>query len=190
MANATSRPYKRKIVYIHKTYQRNFILKSCLVALGAMLLASVLLYLLSGGTLTATYYSHHLALQKTSQAILPGLVVTNLIVLLCFLVATVVVTLYVSHKIGGPLYRLGKTLESIGEGDLKQRVNLRSRDQLKDFAEQLNAMLDSLQERARQVQNDVSALKEKVDAADNSPKDLKEDVGNLQETVNQLFHTE
>ena len=63
---------QRRIVYIHKEFQTRFIIKFCLVALAAMVIAGVLLLLLSKESLTMTYHYHHLAVEETSRAILKG----------------------------------------------------------------------------------------------------------------------
>jgi|GEM_PF-1859027 methyl-accepting chemotaxis protein len=54
-------------------------------------------------------------------------------------------SMILSHRIAGPLYRLEKTLLSIGEGDLSQRIRLRKHDELKDFGSRLNQTLDRLE---------------------------------------------
>ncbi len=190
MSEQNKRPYKRRIVYIHKEFQRRFILKFCIIALGAMVLASLLLYFLSKDSLTATYRYHHLALQETAEVLLRPLILTNLIVLLILLIATVLVTLYVSHKIAGPLYSLRKNLESIGEGNLNLKIQFRKGDQLKDLASQINQMTKNLNERVQKIQNQTKELKDKAKSRDWNKEDIGEDIEALHQTVHQLFHTE
>ena len=189
MSQQEARPYKRKIIYIHKAFQRSFILKFCLIALCAIVLASLILYLLSKDSMTATYRYHHLALQRTGEAIMPALIVTNVIILVGLLIATIIVTLYVSHKIGGPLYRLNNSLESIGKGDLTLKIRLRHHDQLMDFASSINQMTMSLKDRVQQIQKEVTALKDKIQKGESSAEEIKEDTEKLHHTVHRLFET-
>lgn len=189
MSDQIARPSKRRIVYIHKEFQRNFIFKFCVIALCAMLLASLLLYFFSKNTMTATYRHHHLALQRTAEAILPALIITNLVVLLGLLIATVIVTLYVSHKIGGPLYRLNKSLESIGNGNLSLRIGLRQHDQLMDFASGINQMTQNLNHKVCQIQREVTQLKEKTQGNDLNIEEIKKDTETIHKTVHLLFET-
>ena len=190
MAEESVRSYRRRIVYIHREYQRSFILKSCLVALAAMVIAGVLLYFLSRETITATYQFHHLALRTTAEAILRPLLITNAVVLVCFLFATIFMTIYVSHKVGGPLWHFGKSLKAVGEGDLQAQTRLREHDQLKEFADQFNEMTQSLNGKAREVQNQVTRLREKVQAPGCEAAELRDDVERLYETVFRLFKTQ
>ncbi len=179
--------FKRRIVYIHKPFQRSFILKSCAIALAAMLLASLLLYSLSKDTMTATYRYHHLSLNETADAILPALVVTNIMVLLVFVVATIFLTLYVSHKIGGPLYRFGKSLESIGGGNLNLYMKLRPQDQLKDFADQMNQMTENLNKKIRRIREEVTELTNKTKATGVADEEIVKGIESLEQTVYGLF---
>jgi methyl-accepting chemotaxis protein len=190
MAEESVRSYRRRIVYIHREYQRSFILKSCLVALAAMVIAGVLLYFLSRETITATYQFHHLALRTTAEAILRPLLITNAVVLVCFLFATIFMTIYVSHKVGGPLWHFGKSLKSIGEGDLQVQIRLRENDQLKEFADQINEMTQSLNGKAREVQDQVARLRAKIQAPGCEGPELGNDVERLYETVFQVFKTQ
>ena len=189
MSGQTEKTRRRRIVYIQKEFQRKFILKFCLVALCAMVVASLLLYALSKNTMTATYRYHHLALQRTGEAILPSLLVTNLIVLVVFLAATIMVTLYVSHKIGGPLYHLKKSLEAIGNGDLITLVRLREHDQLMDFAATINQMTGNLKERVSQIEREVEVLRDKTLKDDWSKDEIKGDMERLHQTIHHLFET-
>ena len=187
MSEQHVKAYKRSIVYIHRPFQRNFILKFCVIALLAMLCASLVLYFLSKDTMTATYRFHHLALEETAQAILPALLITNVVVLLVFILATILVTLYVSHKIGGPLYRLGKSLEAIGEGNLNPEIKLRERDQLADFASQINNMAKGLGGRVRRLQLKITGLRDKVESTSWDKEEIERDIEELEETLKELF---
>ncbi len=56
-----------------------------------------------------------------------------------------------SHRIAGPVMRIGRTFEDALHGDLTQRIKLRENDELKTTADQLNHMLDALQGRIRRI---------------------------------------
>lgn len=190
MAEERTLPYRRRIVYIDKPFQRRFIIKFCLIAVAAMLLASLILYFLSKDTTTATYRYHHLSLNETAQAILPAMVFTNIIVLVGLIAATILVTLYVSHKIGGPLYRVGSILEEIGQGNLNLQIEFRERDQLKDLVPQINDMTQNLNKMVRRIQDEVSDLHEKTQATDWKEDEIRTDIEKLHKTVYELFETE
>ena len=54
------------------------------------------------------------------------------------------IVILVVHRLAGPIYRLKKTLESIGEGALPAPIKFRKRDELHDLAAATNKMLTGL----------------------------------------------
>lgn len=70
--------------------------------------------------------------------------------LLVYTVALVVVSIFLSHKFAGPVYRFENSAEEIGRGRLRHRISLRRSDELTDLQEKLNAMVESLQRKVAQ----------------------------------------
>ena len=66
-----------------------------------------------------------------------------IIIFVGMLAAGAIVTLVV-HRIAGPIYRLKRILESIGEGNLPAPIKFRKRDELHDLAAAVNKMLAGL----------------------------------------------
>ncbi|MDD9301718.1 MAG: methyl-accepting chemotaxis protein [Desulfobacter sp.] len=69
----------------------------------------------------------------------------------CTLITTVLigvlgglVTLLVSHKIAGPMYRFEADIQRVARGDLKFRIQIREKDQFQDLAVSLNQMIKAL----------------------------------------------
>lgn len=171
---------RRRQVYIDKRFQFRFIVKFCLILLAGVIVSTGLLFLFSQGTLTSSFINSRLVIQPTGNAMLPAIIYTNLISLGLILVTTVVVTLYISHKIAGPIFRLEKEIARIGAGDLTIRVALRSKDQMQAFAEGVNTMTGELNrkladihlqadELSRQASQtaDASDLKQRAEALKN-----------------------
>jgi len=52
-----------------------------------------------------------------------------------------------SHRVVGPMIRLKRTLEVIGQGDYSQRITLRKGDALIELANQINKMAENLENR-------------------------------------------
>jgi methyl-accepting chemotaxis protein len=67
--------------------------------------------------------------------------------------AVVLLHLFYSHRIAGPVYRLGREAEAIGQGRLKGNIRFRRKDNLTDIGDSLNQT--AVRYRAR-----VEALKE------------------------------
>lgn len=153
-------PYKRQTYLVEKRFQISFILKFCLLVLAGVIVSSALIILLTRGTLTSTFVNSKLTIQSTASVILPALLYTNLITLGLVTVATIVVTLFVSHKIAGPLYRLEKELKAIGDGDLTRQISLRRKDQVTRLARSLDEAVNQLRAKVKDIRTDLEQLDE------------------------------
>lgn len=60
------------------------------------------------------------------------------------LIIVVVISLFFSHQIAGPIYKIEQTLKRIRDGSLRHRLKFRNTDNLDDLADQFNATLDYL----------------------------------------------
>jgi len=68
------------------------------------------------------------------------------------------VTLLISHKIAGPMYRFEHDIQAIAEGDLRKRIRIRGGDQFAAMAASLNAMADSLNGKLIKVDDSLARL--------------------------------
>ena len=80
-----------------------------------------------------------------------------LFVQLIFIFVTFVISLFVSHRIAGPLYKLGRFFDSVSRGNLNQDLHFRKNDYFVDLAEEFNLMLKEV--RTRLHQNKEATLK-------------------------------
>lgn len=71
-------------------------------------------------------------------------------------------SIFVSHKIAGPIFRFEKFAEDLEAGDFNARVRLRGGDQLTDTAEKFNKMADA-------VQNRITDAKDLMEKAEKDP---------------------
>jgi methyl-accepting chemotaxis protein len=179
---------KRKHYFINKGFQVSFILKFCFLLFVGVVISTGLLFVFSQDSLTSSFQQSRLEIRNTGIAILPSVVYTNLITLALITVAAIIVTLFVSHKIAGPLFRFEKELDEISKGNLTKRVELREKDQGKDMAESLNIMVSSFHEKISDIQKDLQSLRESAKQQDVSP-ELIEDLDNLRNKVSRHFRT-
>ena len=77
---------------------------------------------------------------KRWELIIPALVVNNLLILVLILI----MGMFYSHKIAGPLYRIQTDLARALEGSGQVRIVTRKKDKLEDLVVQLNLLLEEL----------------------------------------------
>ena len=134
---------KRKNYFIKRSFQYNFFIKfALLLFVEAVLIAGLFLFI-SRGTLTTAYSSGGLVIQKTGAYFLYDFILITLATGISIGIAGIFVFMYLTHRIGGPLYKIEKTLELVADGDFSQRVHLRDTDQLQDLKEKLNRLLET-----------------------------------------------
>jgi methyl-accepting chemotaxis protein len=174
--------YTRQNYFIKKGFQIRFILKFCLLLLAGVVISTSLLLLFSQNTLTSTYQQSRLVIENTALAILPSIAYTSLITLVLLTIATIIVTLFISHKIAGPMFRFEKELREIGEGNLTKKVRLRSKDQAAELAECINDMTTDLREKIINFQNEVERILESA-RKQNAPEEIVEGLAHLHEEL-------
>ncbi len=147
---------QRRQLYINKKFQFRFIFKFVLIlVLGGVITIGLTLFN-TNDSLTTTYMNSKLVIQSTSLAIMPSVIYTTLITTFVIGLVVIMVTLLVSHKIAGPMYRFDSDIKRIADGDLKFRIRIRKGDQFQEVALSLNTMIESLASR-------VSAIKTNAD---------------------------
>jgi signal transduction histidine kinase len=120
----------------------------------------------------------------------------NLLILAAILVGILVVssTYVISHGITVPLRRLTSTAEVIAQGDLSQRVQVTSHDEVGILGRAFNEMAHSLDERNKQLleltQNLEEKVKERTLQLERSNEELKKAYLELKATQEQLVHSE
>ena len=99
------------------------------------------------------------------------------VILLC---AFGLLSIYIFHRIAGPLYVFERAIKNLATGDLTTDISLRKHDELKEIAGELQGMIDNIRDA---VIEDRKIIKE---AAENSPAAVKEKLS----SVTKWFKTE
>lgn len=151
MAQPAAKGYRRKNYFIDKSFQSDFILRFCgIVAFGA-LLSILVLYFLASHSTTVGFVKARVTVMTTADFIFPLLVQTMMIVTVFVGLATIVVTLFVSHKIAGPLYRFKQTFQELAHGNFTDQVRLRKGDQLHEVAGDFNKMISVVRDKVKEI---------------------------------------
>jgi len=176
-------PDRRKNYYIKKRFQRNFILKFFTLLLLGALISGAIIYFMSRGTLTTTFDNSRLAIRSTADYILPSILLSGATVIIITGFAAIIMTLFASHKIAGPLYHIGKDIDELASGNLNVRFVLRGGDEIKELAYKLDSMAQSLSSRAAAIKKALILLESS--SKDASP-ETKKNIQNIKEAVSRF----
>lgn len=149
-------PYKRRIYYINKDFQRNFIIKFCILTGIGSILTMGLVYWLAMNSTTVAIRDGRVAVHTTADYLLPLMFQTVLLAIIIGSIATIALTMITSFRIGGPLYRLKMMFQGLGSGDFSAQMQLRSDDQLKDVAQAYNEAVNKLNNKIKTLKNSSS----------------------------------
>lgn len=71
---------------------------------------------------------------------------------------SVLITLFISHRIAGPMYRLEKILGEIAGGKMPRAANLRKKDEFKELASAINSAIGRLEKITDENRQIISRL--------------------------------
>lgn len=151
---------RRKIYFIEKDFQTRFIVKFCFLVILGSLFIGILLYIFTLKSTTVSFENLRATVKTTADFLFPLLLQTIIITTIIVGIATIILTLFVSHKIAGPLYRFKKELGSVGKGDLSRNFQIRKNDQLQDLAESMNEMINKLRANLTELKERYAALRD------------------------------
>ena len=151
---------KRRIYYIEKKFQTKYILLTIFLLLTYTFAFIIIIFSPFILTLSLDFYSLSEKAEAARTLLLlhskvwPG--IGGIILLFGAL------SIFITHKIAGPLYRLKKSLAMIVEGNLDVKVKLRKGDDLKDLAEHFNMLAEELRTFVNTVRVDYDLLSEYI----------------------------
>ena len=172
---------KRRNYFIDKKFQSNFILRFCLVvvATGAFIMA--VLYAMAGKANTVSIVNSRVIVQNTADFLFPLFIQTFVVSTIVVGLATIISTIFISHRIAGPLYRFKKVLSSLGEGDFSLACKIRLKDSLQDVAVVFNDMITSVRKKLNLIDKDLKNLKGKLEVGD--LKEIKKSVSEVDKAL-------
>lgn len=149
---------KRRILFIEKAFQFRFIAKMTAVVAVGTASTGGLLYVFADREFGRAFYSAHYQARSSWELLLPAVLAASFLAMCLVAGLAVLVTLYDSHRIGGPLYRFRANLKAVGEGNLTLVTRLREKDELKSLTEAMNEMTGGLRDKVLEVRAAAAAV--------------------------------
>jgi len=121
-------------------------------------------------------------INSTQSSFLIGTLVT-IVLVSCLLL---VLGIYSSHKIAGPIYRITKNLNLVGIENELDTIQIRKKDQLKEMADAFNHMVHALKDRMYQDVRLIDQVKTKIVQLHDSLKGESIDIKKLSDQVKEI----
>lgn len=152
--------YKRRNYFIDKKFQTNFILRFTSIVIISSLLIVACLFHFSKDSTTVAIENTEVVVKSTADFILPLLAGVVLVVALLSAMSVLIIALFSSHKIAGPLFRVQREIKQFAQGDLTRTFRIRGDDQLQELSRSLEDMGYALRENQSQIKENYFRLKE------------------------------
>ena len=175
---------KRRNYFIDKKFQSNFILKFCILVAATGELIMSALYILAKNATTVSFVNSRVVVQSTADFLFPVLGQTFIVAIVLISSATIIFTLFVSHRIAGPAFRFKKVLKDLMDGNFRGECNIRKGDSLRDVAAAINNVMENMRLALKEIDISISDLK---NMAKNMPD--KAGSGTLIKSVSELEKT-
>ena len=149
-------PFRRRIILIKRALQMKYVMLVFLSVLVTITVVSLDLYYILGKLFIRQYGDQNLLplIQGATRLLLVHLSIYSVIVIF--------ISVFISHKFAGPLFRLERVSESIASGDLTVKATFRQGDELFETAEYINQMIETLRQKLLREKNLSDRISQKL----------------------------
>ena len=177
--------YSRKIYYIKNSAQSKFISRFILISIIGGLGAVTAFNFLAYKKIDSVLYSMRLPSISPGGLLWNEMLYTNIFVIVFTLLVFAITARGLYVKVNGPLKKMTSDINKIASGDLTKQTTLRDRDEFKDFAHEINKVVDSLNKRF----SEISQANERILSLTTSgapDKDIKKQLSEIEASLSSL----
>jgi methyl-accepting chemotaxis protein len=178
------RSFKRRNYFIDKKFQTKFIIKFSFIVILTSLLICFLFIFLSRDSTTVTIENAKVVVKSTSDFIFPIIIQTLIIVTAFSAFSVIILTLFTSHRIAGPLFRIKREIELLKDGNLNLNFRIRKNDQLQDLASSLSSLAETLRNKHNDFKKNILEIKNILVTSYNDKSALEAKVKELEDKLN------
>lgn len=135
----------RKIILVNPKFQLRFSFYVCSWIFALSLVYPIIISNLFDFLVVFSERNSFGAATETLKEIRTDFIGLVVLLQVAFMGITFLISLFLSHKIAGPLYKLTQHFNEVASGNLSTRVTFRKNDHFKEVAAGFNAMLDSVE---------------------------------------------
>jgi len=138
------RTWRRRNYFIKKELQGRYIFSFFVFVIIGSIIFTLIFSLLSSNTLTIIYENSNLRIGKTPLILIKEILSAQWIFIATAGIAVVIVSMFLTHRFAGPIYRFEKSIEDMTKGNFNFQIRLRKKDEGKELAQMINQLIDTL----------------------------------------------
>jgi methyl-accepting chemotaxis protein len=149
----SNKPFSRRVYFIRDSSQPHLVLGIQVIYLLLVFFSSIVFYIVVNYNLSGDL-SRPLNGRDTLELLLPTLIVLNAV----GLIAASVISVFFTHRIVGPVYRMRQIMRDVGDGNLSQFAQFRKDDELQELAAGFDEMVVGLNRRVYGLRGRADAI--------------------------------
>lgn len=153
------RRWRRRNYFIKKDLQGRYIFSFFIFVIVGSILFSLIFSYLSFNTLTIVYKNYNLQIGKTPLILLKEILSAHWIFILTAGVSIVIISMFLTHRFAGPMYRFEKSVEEMITGNFNFEIRLRKKDEGKELAVKMNQLMNLISSKfgeMRKLSNEIN----------------------------------
>jgi nitrogen fixation/metabolism regulation signal transduction histidine kinase len=163
----------RKQYFIDKEFQGKFVVRNVIISVTLLLVFSFLLNYFSEDSISILYENYKINIGGTSNVLFDRFLSAQWLTFLLGGIVIVIYSIVVSHKIAGPMYRFGKTMDEMIRGNLTSSVKLRKSDECIELGDKMNHYNAELRGKTTEISQLLDEIESDPDKKDEIRKILK-----------------
>ena len=168
------RTWRRRNYFIKKELQGRYIFSFFVFVIIGSIIFTLIFSLLSSNTLTIIYENSNLRIGKTPLILIKEILSAQWIFIATAGIAVVVVSMFLTHRFAGPIYRFEKSIEEMARGHFNFQIHLRKKDEGKELAQMMNQLIDMLSSNVGEMRRVADEIDSRVEEAYKSIDRLEE----------------
>jgi len=182
--------FKRRNYFVNQEFQGKLIFNYFLIAaIGSILFMAVFSFF-SSNTLSISYDNYNLQLGVTPAILFKKILSTQWLFLIFGGGLVVIVTLFLTHRVAGPFFKLENSLDVMIKGDISKEIWLRGKDEGKELTEKINRFNIILSEKLSLIEAANSNIEISVHQLKKNLKDADMDIKNVEPILNQILDSQ
>lgn len=169
-----NRTWKRRNFFIKKDLQGKYMFSFFIFVVAGSIIFTLIFSLLSSNTMTIVYDNYKLQIGKTPLILMKEILSAQWIFIVAGGFMVVILSMFLTHRFAGPIFRFEKSIEEMTKGKLNFRIYLRAKDEGKELAEKINILIDMLSSNIKEMRRLSEEVNNKLTDANNSLKENKD----------------
>lgn len=159
------RTWRRRNYFIKKELQGRYIFSFFVFVIIGSIIFTLIFSLLSSNTLTIIYENSNLRIGKTPLILIKEILSAQWIFIATAGIAVVIVSMFLTHRFAGPIYRFEKSIEDMTKGNFNFQIRLRKKDEGKELAQMMNQLNDTFSSNIGEMRRVADEIDSRVEEA-------------------------